>query len=266
MEWLKSVVDFFRSQVKRPNFSSFMLNAKTQLNPFYFQNNPDQPVRVEIINGTEYFCAKDVCHILEVGNTSQAISRLDQDDIILNDTIDKLGRTQKLSFVNEAGLYELIFASRKTEATEFKRWVCKKVLPDIRKNGKFDGQQLSQKEQALFLAKSLIQAEEENQRLQIENTQKQEVIQKQEEVIEQFIDAKEHKNYTQTADIIGMPQKKFLEYLRANGYVEKAGRRPTVKSKNLKIIETKWSDKGYERFLVTPKGIGYFKRKISLAK
>ena len=86
-----------------------MLNTKTQLNPFYFQNNPDQPVRVEIINGTEYFCAKDVCHILEVGNTSQAISRLDQDDIILNDTIDKLGRAQKLSFVNEAGLYELNF-------------------------------------------------------------------------------------------------------------------------------------------------------------
>ena len=108
-----------------------------------------------------------------------------------------------------------------------------------------------------MLAKNLIQAEEENQRLQIENTQK-------EEVIEKFIEAKEHKNYTQTADIIGMPQKKFLEYLRSNGYVEKNGRRQTVKSKNLKIIETKWSEKGYERFLVTPKGIEYFKRKISL--
>ena len=123
-------------------------------------------------------------------------------------------------------------------------WITKKQAP-----------QLTQKEQVLLLAKNLLQAEEENQRLQIENT-------KQEQIIERFIGAKEHKNYTETADIVGMPRNQFIEYLRSNSYIEKHSRRPTVKAKNLNIIETKWSDKGYERFLVTPKGISYFKRKI----
>lgn len=123
-------------------------------------------------------------------------------------------------------------------------WITKKQAP-----------QLTQKEQVLLLAKNLLQAEEENQRLQIENT-------KQEQIIERFIGAKEHKNYTETADIVGMPRNQFIEYLRSNSYIEKHSRRPTVKAKNLNIIETKWSDKGYPRFLVTPKGITYFKRKI----
>lgn len=53
------------------------------------------------------------------------LSRLEKDDIISNDTTDTLGRMQKMSYVSEAGLYELIFASKKLEAREFKKWLCK---------------------------------------------------------------------------------------------------------------------------------------------
>jgi prophage antirepressor-like protein len=222
-----------------------------------FDFNSNQ-VRIQIINNKEYFCAKDVCDVLGYSNGKDAISRhCKKDGVVKHALADALGRMQEYSFISEPNLYRLISHSKLPSAEKFEAWVFEEVLPIIRKTGKFEVQQLSQKEQVLLLAKNLIQAEEENQRLQIENTQK-------EEVIEKFIEAKEHKNYTQTADIIGMPQKKFLEYLRLNGYVEKNGRRQTVKSKNLKIIETKWSEKGYERFLVTPKGIEYFKRKISL--
>ena len=234
--------------------------SNSQIQIFNFNSND---IRIQIIDGTEYFCAKDVCDVLGYVNSTKAIQdNCKKDGVTTSEVIDALGRIQNANFITEPNLLRLIIKSKLPSAEKFEAWVFEEILPQIRKTGKYEIQQtpqLSQKEQALFLAKSLIQAE-------VENTQKQEVIQKQEEVIEQFIEAKEHKNYTQTADIIGMPQQKFLEYLRVNGYIEKAGRRPTVKSKNLKIIKTKWSDKGYERFLVTPKGLEYFKRKISLAK
>lgn len=37
--------------------------------------------------------------------------------------------------MNEPGLYEMIFSSRKAEAKAFKNWVTHDVLPSIRKNG-----------------------------------------------------------------------------------------------------------------------------------
>ena len=46
-----------------------------------------------------------------------------------------LGGNQKMTIVNESGLYSLIFRSRKPEAKEFKKWVTTEVLPSIRKQG-----------------------------------------------------------------------------------------------------------------------------------
>jgi prophage antirepressor-like protein len=39
--------------------------------------------------------------------------------------------------INESGLYNLIFVSRKPEAKKFKRWITKDVLPQIRKTGMY---------------------------------------------------------------------------------------------------------------------------------
>ena len=41
-------------------------------------------------------------------------------------------------FINESGLYSLIFGSRLESARSFKRWVTKDVLPSIRKTGRYD--------------------------------------------------------------------------------------------------------------------------------
>ena len=41
-------------------------------------------------------------------------------------------------FINESGLYSLIFGSRLESAKEFKRWVTQDVLPSIRKTGRYD--------------------------------------------------------------------------------------------------------------------------------
>lgn len=41
------------------------------------------------------------------------------------------------NYLNEAGLYELIFTSKLESAARFKRWVFKEVLPSIRKTGSY---------------------------------------------------------------------------------------------------------------------------------
>ena len=83
-----------------------------------------------------WFVAKDVCAVLGLGNTSQTLSYLDDDEqtIIGNDSRYKISGLRKdTRMVNESGLYELIFKSRKPEAKQFKRWVKQEVLPTIRK-------------------------------------------------------------------------------------------------------------------------------------
>lgn len=39
------------------------------------------------------------------------------------------------AFINESGLYSLIFSSKLDSAKKFKRWVTSEVLPSIRGNG-----------------------------------------------------------------------------------------------------------------------------------
>lgn len=77
-------------------------------------------VRTVIINEEPWFVAKDVCDALEIGNSRQAVSYLDDDEkgVTTNDT---LGGTQQVSIINESGLYSLILRSRKPEAKKFKK-------------------------------------------------------------------------------------------------------------------------------------------------
>ena len=41
-------------------------------------------------------------------------------------------------YLNESGLYSLIFGSKLESAKAFKRWITKDVLPSIRKTGRYD--------------------------------------------------------------------------------------------------------------------------------
>lgn len=98
-----------------------------ELKTFNFENNN---VRTLTIDDKIWFVAKDICNVLEIGNPSQALSRLDNDErntIILNEGI---GNPEK-SVINESGLYSLILSSRKLEAKKFKKWVTSEVLPSI---------------------------------------------------------------------------------------------------------------------------------------
>lgn len=84
------------------------------------------------------FCAADICRALGYSNGRKAISdHCEEGDVTKRDIIDNLGRTQEATFVNESGLYSLIFGSKLESAKQFKKWVTSDVLPSIRKHGMY---------------------------------------------------------------------------------------------------------------------------------
>ena len=91
-------------------------------------------IRMQMVDGEPWFAAKDVCELLGLDNSRQAVSRLDDDEkgVISSDTP---GGKQELTFVSESGMYALIFQSRKPQARAFRKWVTGEVLPSLRKYG-----------------------------------------------------------------------------------------------------------------------------------
>lgn len=98
-------------------------------------NFEDCNVRIVDNKGDPWFVAKDVCRILGIGNTSQAVSALDSDEKVTITFNDSEGKPHKLLIISESGLYHLVGRSSKPKAKEFSRWVRKDVLPSIRKKG-----------------------------------------------------------------------------------------------------------------------------------
>jgi len=84
--------------------------------------------------GEPMFCLKDVCEVLEL-RTQKVAQRLGDDVLSKYPIVDNLGRSQQATFVNEDGLYDTIFESRKPQAKQFRKWVTGEVLPAIRKQG-----------------------------------------------------------------------------------------------------------------------------------
>ena len=91
-------------------------------------------------DGEPWFIAADVCRALDINNVSDAVARLDEDELTLIKTISGV-QTREMNAISEAGLYALVLSSRKSEAKKFKRWVTHEVIPTIRKTGGYSVEQ-----------------------------------------------------------------------------------------------------------------------------
>jgi prophage antirepressor-like protein len=133
-----------------------------------------QEIRTVIIDNDVWFVAKDVCEILEIRNTSDALSRLDDDEKQQLDYSRVIGLTDnpdttRLLAISESGLYALVLTSRKPQAKAFRKWITSEVIPSIRKTGKYQidqSPQLPSSYKEALLA--LIAKEEERERLEKE--------------------------------------------------------------------------------------------------
>lgn len=99
-----------------------------------FQNPDFGQVRTITRDGEPWFVAADVCRALEIDRTQ--IRRLDEDEKGVY-SMQTPGGAQKMTIVNEPGLYSLVLGSRKPEAKAFKRWITHEVIPAIRKTGQY---------------------------------------------------------------------------------------------------------------------------------
>ena len=95
--------------------------------------------------GEPLFCGKDVCVILGYRRADHAIKQhVIPFDVLKQDVWVVTGkkadgtmarRRTPMLFVNESGLYALVFGSQLPTAQKFKQWVTSVVLPQIRKTG-----------------------------------------------------------------------------------------------------------------------------------
>ena len=111
------------------------IQQTTGLQVFYNENE-NVSVRTKVIDGVPWFVGKDVCDLLGLVNSRKSLQALDEDEKGVTNCYT-LGGNQNLTFINESGLYHLIFISRKPEAKAIRRWVTGTVLPSIRRTGSY---------------------------------------------------------------------------------------------------------------------------------
>ncbi|MED0870153.1 phage antirepressor [Bacillus spizizenii] len=212
-------------------------------------NYQDQQVRTVVKDGQPWFVAKDVCNVLNHSNHKVAVSRLDEDEVSKVYLTDSLGRNQKTTVVNEAGLYSLILTSNKPEAKQFKRWITHEVIPTIRKTGGYVAND------DLFIQTYLPQADEntrlffkatlhtmKEQSKQIETMKPKVIFAEAVESSESSVLVGELAKIIQQNGVDIGPNKLF-QWLRDNGYlIRKKGESfnlPTQRSMDMGLFEIK---------------------------
>ena len=110
-------------------------------------NNPKLGIEFESFIDEKCCCwfkAKEVAQVLNYKNTEHAIKRHVSENhkksFLLSCPPETGGQVQGrwLVFIDEAGLYELVFKSRLPTAKDFREWIFSEVLPAIRKYGYFN--------------------------------------------------------------------------------------------------------------------------------
>ena len=220
-----------------------------------FSNEKFGSIRTVIKDNEPWFVAADVCKALEIGNTSDALKRLDEDEkaIVSIEGISK--GNDNANIVNEPGLYSLVLGSRKPEAKEFKRWITHEVIPAIRKTGMYMtggalAYALANPKNALELLSNYVKAQETI-----------EIMAPKAEYFDELVDRKLLTNFRDTAKELGMPERKFTDLLIEKGYIyrDKHKKLKPIAKKNEGLFEIKdcYSEKSKwagNQTMITPRG------------
>lgn len=223
-------------------------------------------LRALLVDGEPWFIALDVAKALDYSDAHKMTSRLDLDEV-QNRQIGGFGN-RGVNTINESGLYEAIFNSRKPEAKAFKYWVKNEVLPAIRKTGSYNATpQLPQSySEALRELASTVEAKE---RLELENAQMKPIVQE----FDEFMGARGTFTAEQAAKLlcragIKTGQNRLLKFMDSIGWTSKGGfgaRRAVQRYVEQGLIDvqaTKYRHPktgelmvGDPKIVVTPKGL-----------
>lgn len=193
-------------------------------------------IRALTIDSEPWFVAKDVCDALGLSNVTMALGRLDDDEFSSTEVTDTTGRKQQTKIVTEAGLYNLIMASKKPEARAFKRWVTHDVLPSIRSHGMYATPQtvermLADPDTMIATLKALKAERQRTQALMEDNAR----MLPKSVAYDSIIDTEGTMTITQAARYLAQMDRtitrtRLFAYLRADGIICKQGNAPTKRA------------------------------------
>ena len=131
-------------KIIKSNDNNFIVDINKNFMTFY-----DKTIKFFYYNDQIYFKGIDIALMLDYCDTDQAIqNNVDNRDTfifskLLEDPVSQTGcipigsvletEDPKTLYINESGFYSFIFASKKQDALEFRRWITSEVLPSIRK-------------------------------------------------------------------------------------------------------------------------------------
>lgn len=216
-------------------------------------------IRTVVQSGEVLFVGKDVCDVLEIKNSRDALGRLDEDEkgVVL---IDTPGGKQQMLCINEAGLYSLILTSRKPEAKQFKRWVTHEVLPTIRKTGGYVANE------DMFINTYLPFADDQTKlmfRGVLETVRKQNeqiaAMKPKADYFDALVDRNLLTNFRDTAKELEVKERYFIEWLLDNKFVyrdQKGKLKPYAQyvPELFKLKEFTRNGKADVQTLITPRG------------
>lgn len=118
--------------------------SNKEMKVFTFNEN-NQTIRVDAEGDNLWFVAKDVCQALGIGWRGDTLAYIPEDWKGVR-KFRTPGGEQQLTVISEAGMYKLAFRCQSSErADKFTNWVAGEVLPSIRKTGRYELGQPSQK-------------------------------------------------------------------------------------------------------------------------
>ena len=156
---------------------------------------------------------------------------------------DSLGRGKPPIYINESGVYALVFGSKLPTARAFKRWVTHEVLPAIRKTGSYHASGSYMIDDPIERARAWIREQEERKQLAAANAAMQPKA--------LFADAV---SASETSILIGglaklikqngvdIGQKRLFDWLREHGFLIKNGtdkNMPTQRAMERGLFEVK---------------------------
>lgn len=252
-----------------------------------FNNPAFGSVRSIALEDEPYFVGRDVAEILGYKNPNEAIQEhVDEEDKFLRsergsemlklfsslkEMQNELGR-QDNWFINESGIYSLVFTSKLPTAKKFKRWVTSEVLPAIRKHGAYMTDDVIKKalqepDFIIKLATELKEEKEARKTAELEVAQKSQIINElkpKADYTDRILQSSSLVTITQIAKDYGMSGKKMNSLLHELKVIYKMGSQWLLYSKyqakgythsetvNIEhsdgrsdvVMNTKWTQKG----------------------
>lgn len=185
-----------------------------------FENEEFGNVRTTVIDDMPWFVGRDVAKILGHTNPLRAIRDYVEDEDKGVTEIVTPGGVQKMTVINESGLYALIMSSHIPSAKRFKHWVTSEVIPTIRRHGMYATTPMLRKfqenpELIRLVCERMLAEKDRADRLD----EKVAELQPKADFFDAFVNPDDCTNIRSTAKELGIPERMFCKFLQDAGFL-----------------------------------------------